>query len=248
MLRCIIIDDEENCRILLKEMLNVIKEDVEVVAEASSVEGGMELIQRLSPDLVFLDVEMQDGSGFDLLKRFIEIDFNVVFTTAHEEFAIDAIRWSAVDYLLKPVSMELLISAVKKASRINDRSQHGIQIKALLENLVLSQKGKQKIVLKTVERIYSLDTEDVLRFESEGSYTKAILKDGKVIMVSRLIKEFDEMLAGHGFIRIHQSHLVNTNYLFCYEKLDNMVVMKDGSKVPVATRKRDLVVDLLTGL
>lgn len=247
-MKAIIIDDELNCSELTFHLLQNYCPQVQVLSIASSVEKGVEAITRLKPDLVFLDVEMQDGTGFDLLNRFISVDFKIIFTTAHHEFALDAFKRSAVDYLLKPLSPPDIIQAVNKAEKFFLSSEWNTQIKTLLGNVAEPFRQRQKIVLKTMERIYSADLHDIVRFRSEGSYTEVFLKGAKKIVVSRQLKEFDELLAENGFLRVHQSHLINVDFIFCFEKSESVVTMKDESVVPVSVRKKDLLLSVLNAI
>jgi two-component system LytT family response regulator len=188
---------------------------------------------------------MPDGTGFDLLKLFDKIDFKVIFVTAHQEFAIEAFKYSALDYLLKPLSPVNLLAAVKKAEESMNNDELNLKLKTLIDNVGEPSKHKRKIVLKTLERIYSVDINDVIRFESDGGYTKAYLVDGKRIMVSKTLKEFEEFLTDVGFVRVHHSHIININHLFCFEKSENHIVMKDDSIVPVSNRKKEQVLEIL---
>lgn len=248
MIRAIIIDDENNNQELIFNLLKAYAENIEVVALADSVKTGYKAIMEHKPNLIFLDIQMQDGTGFDLLKLFDKPDFKVIFVTAHEEFAIEAFKFSALDYLLKPISPVNLLSAVKKAQDSLNNEELNLKLRTLLDNIGEPVKQKRKIVLKTLERIYSVDMDEILRFESDGGYTKVYLRDGKRIMVSRILKEFDEFLADVGFVRVHHSHLVNINQVFCFEKSESHIVMKDNSIVPVSNRKKDHVLELLNML
>lgn len=245
MIKAIIIDDEINNQELIFNLLKSYAENVHVVAMAESVEKGYKSILEHKPDLVFLDIQMPDGTGFDLLKLFEKINFKVIFVTAHQEFAIEAFKYSALDYLLKPLSPVNLLTAVKKAEESINNDELNIKFKTLIDNIAEPTKNKRKIVLKTLERIYSVDVNDIIRLESDGGYTKAYLSDGKRIMVSRTLKEFEELLTDVGFIRVHNSHIININQLFCFEKSENHIVMKDDSIVPVSNRKKESVLELL---
>jgi two-component system LytT family response regulator len=191
---------------------------------------------------------MPDGTGFDLLKKFDKINFKIIFVTAHQEFAIEAFKYSALDYLLKPLSPSNLLAAVKKAEETMGSDELNMKLKILLNNIAEPIKNKKKIVLKTMERIYSVDLDDIIRFESDGGYTKVYLTDGKRIMVSKTMKEYDDLLLDAGFLRVHHSHLINMNHLFCFEKAEGHVVMKDDSIVPVSNRKKDQLLELLNML
>lgn len=249
MIKAIIIDDEKNNQELISNLLKSFCGDkVKVVDVADSVQSGYHAIQNHHPDLVFLDIQMPDGSGFDLLKLFSKIDFKIVFVTAHQEFALEAFKFSAIDYVLKPIAPQGIINAVQKVEETLNKDELNAKYQTLLNNVNEPQKAKRKIVLKTQERIYSVDVCDIVRFESDGNYTKVYLTDGKRIMVSRVMKEFDELLSDAGFLRVHHSHLINMSYLFCFEKAEGHIVMKDNSIVPVSNRKKDHVLELINAL
>lgn len=245
MIKAIVIDDETNNQELICNLLKSYADNIQVLAVAGSVESGYQAIMEHQADLVFLDIQMPDGTGFDLLKKFDKINFKVIFVTAHQEYAIEAFKYSALDYLLKPLSPSNLISAIKKVEESFNSDELNLKLKTLLSNITEPAKTKRKIVLKTMERIYSVDLNDVIRFESDGGYTKVYLLDGKRIMVSRTMKEFDDLLTDVGFLRVHNSHLINMNYLFCFEKTEGHIVMKDDSIVPVSNRKKEQLLELL---
>jgi two-component system LytT family response regulator len=247
MLKSILIDDEVNNVELMSNLIRLYGGNVSIVATADSVGSGYEKIMEHKPDVVFLDVEMQDGTGFDLLTRLGTIDFKVIFVTAHEQYAIDAFRFCALDYLLKPVAPAQLIAALEKAQQAINKTDQDAQLKALLNNLSQQAARKKKMVFKTLERIYTVNINEIIRMESDGSYTSVYLTDGKKILVSRLLKEFDVLLSAEGFLRVHQSHLVNMEFVFCFEKQQNHIVMQDESIVPVSSRKKEYVLNLLNG-
>ncbi len=248
MIKTIIIDDEINNQELISNLLKSYATHIEVVAFANSVDTAYKAITENHPDLVFLDIQMPDGTGFDLLKGFDKINFKIIFVTAHQEFAIEAFKYSALDYLLKPLSPDNLIAAVKKVEDTINSDELNVKLKTLLGNISEPIKNKKKIVLKTQERIYSVDVHDIVRFESDGGYTKVYLVDGKRIMVSKTLKEFDDLLLEVGFLRVHHSHLINMDHLFCFEKAEGHVVMKDDSVVPVSNRKKEQLLELLNML
>lgn len=248
MIKAVIIDDEVNNQELISNLLKSFSENVQVLGMANSVESAYQAINEYQPDLIFLDIQMPDGTGFDLLKKFDKINFKIIFVTAHQEFAIEAFKYSALDYLLKPLSPSNLLAAVKKAEETMSGDELNLKLKILLNNIAEPIKNKKKIVLKTMERIYSVDLDDIIRFESDGGYTKVYLADGKRIMVSKTMKDFDDLLLDVGFLRVHHSHLINMNHLFCFEKAEGHVVMKDDSIVPVSNRKKDHLLELLNML
>jgi two-component system LytT family response regulator len=245
MIKAVIIDDEQSSVDLTSGMLAFYKDNISLCATGNSVEEGYQLISTHKPNLVFLDVEMEDGSGFDLLNRLGRIDFKVVFITAHNEFALRGLKYSAMDYLLKPLSPLDFSEAVRKAMQAINYDEINLQMKTLLHNIGQQQQHHRKVIFKTQDRIYAVETPNIIRFESEGSYTTVYLTEGKKIIVSKIIKEYEEIMTPEGFIRVHQSHLVNRNHIFCFEKQDNVITMKDGAIVPVSTRKKEMVLQLI---
>ena len=245
-MRIIIIDDEERARKSIVDILKFSNNQREVVAEAHDVKSGIAAIREYNPDLVLLDINMPDGTGFDLLKKLDNIDFKIIFITAYEEFAIQAFEFSAVDYLLKPVDPSKLMDALGKAQQLVDQERISLKLNALFANLDNTTTENKKLVLKTAENIYLINTSDILRCESDGGYTRFFIMDGKKIMVSRNMKDYDELLNGLGFYRIHQSHLINLKYIDHYSKTEGgAVVMKDNSTLPVARRKKESFLKLL---
>lgn len=243
MIKAIVIDDEISSIELICKLLQLYCKDVNVINTANSTQSAYTVISETKPDLIFLDVQMQDGTGFDLLKRFEKIEFKIIFITAHQQFAIDAFKFCAIDYLQKPISPLHLISAVEKMRQNISSGDITLKINALINNLSSAQ--KKKIVLKTFDKIYSVSAGEISRLESEGNYTTVYLTDSKKITVSRLLKEFDELLTSEGFVRSHQSHLINLDFFYCFEKTTNTIVMKDGSKIPVSSRKKEQILSML---
>ncbi|MEZ5196898.1 MAG: LytTR family DNA-binding domain-containing protein [Bacteroidales bacterium] len=245
-MKIVIIDDEERARKSIAGILNLSNHNIQLVGEAFDVKSGIDAIREHNPDLVLLDINMPDGTGFDLLKKLDNINFKVIFITAYEEFAIRAFEFSAIDYILKPVDPSKLVDAINRANHLIEQENMGLKLNALFANLENSASDCKKIVLKTAESIYVVNTSDVIRSESDGGYTRFFLVDGKKILVSRNMKDFEEMLNGFGFFRIHQSHLINLKYIDHYSKVEGgAVVMKDNSTLPLARRKKDSFLKLL---
>ncbi len=248
MIRAIIIEDidtirQKNCAVIKEHCPNVA-----IIAEADSVKTGQEAIRKYLPDLVFLDVEMADGTGFDLLQGLMPIHFKVIFITAHQEFAIKAFRFSAIDFLLKPIDPDDLVEAVRKAAENMSKDLLEMQFNALFSNMERS-KSNQKLILKTAERIYSVNVQDIIRCESEKNYSTFYLLNGQQLLVSTTLKEYETMLVPMGFFRSHQSHLINMLYFDHYLKGDNnTIVMKDKTAIPLAIRKKEEFLSLLKTL
>jgi two-component system, LytTR family, response regulator len=246
MLRAIIIDDIDSIRTKNGALIATYCPNVAIIAEAHSVASGVEAIRKYVPELVFLDVEMADGTGFDLLQQLRPLNFKVIFITAYQEFAVKAFRFSAIDFLLKPVDPEELVAAVKKAEQTLGKDMLELQLNALFANIE-RPKNLSKLILRTAEKIYSVNVQDIIRCESEKNYTTFYLVDGQRLIVSVTLKEYETMLLPMGFFRCHQSHLINMIYFDHYIKGDsNTIVMKDKSGVPLAIRKKEEFLQLLS--
>ncbi|MDD4385672.1 MAG: LytTR family DNA-binding domain-containing protein [Bacteroidales bacterium] len=246
MISAVIIDDEKLAREALANMLKMFCPDVNLIGEADGVESGVETIRRLEPDAVFLDIQMPDGSGFDLLKEFASISFKFVFITAYQEYAIQAFKYSAIDYILKPIDPIDLVAAVEKLheSVLNEDTNKKFQ--AFIENIQWHEKNPQKIVLKTFDTVIVAEKESIIRCESENNYTMFYFTDKPKVLVSKTLKEFDVLLSSSGFFRVHQSHLVNLNFVAKYNRFpDSHVELTQGQIIPVSVRKRELLVTLL---
>jgi two-component system LytT family response regulator len=248
MLRAIIVDDEKASRDTLIGMLSRYCGNVEVIGQAEGYENGLEVIRSMKPDIVFLDIQMPDGSGFRLLEEIGDLKFEVIFCTAYDQYAIKAIKYSALDYLLKPVVPDDLVKAIEKAEQKKDTGQISLNIKALLENLS-AQNEPRKIVLSTAEKMHIVDIDDIIRCESDDYYTRFFFKDGKKLLISKTLKEHEELLGDKQFIRPHKSHLVNIKYIKGFLKNDGgYILMSDGTQVPVSRRKKEYVINALNNL
>jgi len=244
MLRTIIIDDEYSVRKALEKLVKRYCPNVKLVAEADGVESGVEAIRKYHPDLVLLDIKMDDGTGFDLLKHLEPVDFKVIFITAYDQYAIKAIKFSALDYLLKPIDPDDLTEAINKAEKllVNELNQ---QLSTLEDNMQNKDKSKKKIILKTFDNIHLVKLSDIVYCESNDNYTNFNLLSNKKILVSNTLKEYDEMLGEYGFFRVHKSFLINLGHIERFEKSEGgYIVLSNESKVPVASRKREQLLDL----
>lgn len=247
MIKAIIIDDIEQARVTLKKDLQVYAADVEVIGEAGGVIEGAKLLKSLKPDVLFLDIQMQDGSGFDLLDILKEINFKIIFITASDAHAIKAFRYAAIDYLLKPVDPDELITALKKLreEKVNESEKY----KLLNDSLKDHQKPHERLALHTQEKIHIVSINDIIRCESNVNYTEFFFTGGKKLLVTKTLKDFEDLLSDQGFYRVHQSHLINTRYIKEFVKTDGgYLLMTDGCQVPVSTRKRPEVMKMLEEL
>ncbi len=242
--RTLIIDDETHVRETLTSLLQDYCPQVKIVGEANSVASGIKAIREKSPELVLLDIKMDDGTGFDLLEHFDNITFKIIFITAYEQHALEAFKFSAVDYILKPVNPDKLADAVKRAEKLVQQT-FNTQLGALRENLAPESKKSKKIVLKTLDNIYLLNTNDIIQCEADSSYTVVETIEDEKIVVSKVLKEYDELLSGYGFFRVHRSHLVNLQHIKRFEKQEGgYVVMTNNNKIPVSSRSRERLLDL----
>ena len=240
MLRVIIVEDELRAREFLRDLLVAECPQVQIAGIASNVTEAVTLINSLSPDLVFMDIELQTGTGFDVLEKIDATGMAVIFTTAYDHYAIKAIKFSAVDYLLKPIEIEELKSAVAKvAARLKTPGpQEALQM--LLKNLQNGHAGEQSITLPTSDGLEFIPLRQIIRIEASGSYTHFFLQEKKKIMVSRHLKEYELMLDEHGFFRIHNSHIVNLAEVKRLIKTDGgYAVMNDGSEIGISPKKKD---------
>jgi two-component system, LytTR family, response regulator len=249
-IRAIVIDDEKRSRDTLSGLLmKYCQEDVDLVAEADGYVTGLVAIRHHKPDVVFLDIQMPDGSGFKLLEDLEEISFEVVFTTAYDQYAIKAIRYSALDYLLKPIVPAELRNAVAKVKQKKSDGTINKHIRVLLENIKDKNSVSKRIILSTSEGMHVIDIRDIIRCESDDYYTRFFIKERKPIMVSKTLKENEELLSEFGFIRPHKSHLVNVRYIKSYIKVDGgYILLQDGTTVPVSRRKKEKILEELSHL
>jgi two-component system LytT family response regulator len=242
----VIIDDEAKVRNTISTLLGENFPDIRILASAGTIEEGYEAVVKYKPDLLFLDIELPDGNGFDLLRRFSRIPFKVIFVTGHHEYALDAIKVSALDYILKPVDTGELRHAVEKAGEIINHEDQLLKFQALNENLQ-SRKVLKRIILHTSDHLQLVSVSDIIRAEADSNYTSFSLFDGRRVLVSRTIKEFEGLLAGSGLIRVHQSHLVNMNYIDRFVKKDGgYLLLKEGTKIPVSPNLKKKVLQALT--
>lgn len=236
MIKAVIIDDVQLARISLKADLEDYCPNVQVLGEADGVMSGMKLIRKLNPELVFLDIHMADGEGFDILEILNDLKASVVFTTASDQHAIKAFQNNAVDYLLKPIDSDLLIKAVQK---------HSARLVSTGESKSMNKSG-DTITLSTQDDLKIVLISDIVRCESDGNYTTVFEVDGSKTMISKPIKGFEKKLQGYGFYRSHQSHLVQMKHVKAYLKSEGgFLKMIDDSEVPVSVRKKSEVMRLL---
>lgn len=246
MINAILIDDEAHCRESLFIQLTKYCPEVTLLAACTSAAEGLKAIEQFHPDVVFLDIEMPHMNGFELLQQFTGIPFEVIFTTGYDAYAIKAIRFSALDYLLKPINKDELIKAVTKISaKPAPAPTINQQFDILLEKLGDKPIKLQKIALPSLEGFELVQLDAILRCESDGNYTYVYLKSGRKLLVSRTLKEIEELLDGHSFLRVHHSHLVNLNEIDRYIRGEGgYLIMSDTSSVTVSRSRKDALLKI----
>jgi two-component system LytT family response regulator len=242
-----LIDDEADARHALRTYLEQWLPDM-AVQEADGVASGLKLIDTQRPELVFLDVKMKDGTGFDLLRQLPAIDFKLVIVSGHNEYALQAFRFSAIDYLVKPVDADELKATVTRIRKMEQPPWQQV-MDVLRQNVHPAQEPDRKIVLKDAQAVYVVSVNTIVRCEASDNYTTFFLTDQAPIIVSRPLKEYDELLTPLKFVRVHQSHLINLYHLQRFNKREGgSIKMKDGSEVPVSSRKREALLAELAKL
>ena len=246
-LRIVLVDDEVRIRTSIKHLIGMYYDNAQVVGEADEVHSAMDVIKGQKPDVVLLDINMPGGSGFDLLKQFNPLPFKVIFITAFDSYAVQAFKFSALDYLLKPVNPDELVAALQKAHKYLHAEETGIRMEAFLQNMSGTTRETKKIVLNTQEAMHIINVTDIVRCEADRNYTKFIVAGSKNILVSGSLKEYDEMLSPYGFFRSHHSHLVNLDFIDRFDKRDGgRLILKDGSDILLAVRKKDELMAVLS--
>jgi len=242
MIKVAIIDDEINVRTLIKKLLSLISPNYVIISEAASVSAGKKMLLKTNPDILLLDIELEDGSGFRLLEQLQEINFKLIFITAFNQYAIRAFKYNALDYILKPIAPEELKSTLE---RLQTMVYHEKENQKLLENLKQNKEAKvQKIAFKTAKKIHLVPVDLIYYCQSEGSYTK-IVTDDETILVSKNLKHYQELLPEEIFIRTHQSYLVNKTHIIGIEK--DTITLKNNHTVGISARRRAEIKTLLLG-
>lgn len=247
MIRAVIIDDEKNNIENMVSLLQKHELPVAIVGSATNADDGISTIVATNPDLLFLDIQMPEKNGFDVLKALPHYQFEVIFVTAFDQYGIQAVKFSAIDYLLKPVNPEELKTSIKKVeAKLNQRKQN-FQLENLME-LIKNKDAKKdhKLALASTKEIRFVHTDEIIRCESSNAYTQFYLTDGKNIMVSKPIFEYEEMLSNYDFIRCHQSHLVNSKFIKSLVKEDSgYLLLNDDTRIPISRGKKENVLKAL---
>ncbi len=246
MIRAVIIDDERNSREIIVRLLKEISIEIEIINQAGSVADGYRIILKERPDLVFLDVEMLDGTGFDLLQKYKAIDFQVIFITAYDRYAIKAFKYSAVDYLLKPICIDDLEDAVLKVQKkLNDAVDNALQVATLLSNMKKENTNK-KIIVNCGNRIHFITIDDILYCTADGVYTEITLKNDFTLLASKPLKHFEMTFDGTpAFFRVSRSHIININYVTSFLKDKEKAILRNDTEIEVSRRKKKSFLEVL---
>jgi two-component system LytT family response regulator len=247
MIKALIVDDEPSAVNTLRLMLERYIPEITMLRSTNDPQDALPLIKSFQPDLLFLDIQMPVLTGFELLKRIPHFSFEIIFTTAHDQYAIQAIRFSALDYLLKPIDADELRAAFDKfISRNNLKIGNQPLYQNLMHNISVVDKKDFKLAVPTSEGTFFYFPDEIIRLEGESNYTRFFFSGKKPMLVSKTLKEYEELLMGHGFIRVHKSHLINKKHVVNYTN-DGQLVLADQSKVEVSRRRKEEVMEALKG-
>lgn len=245
-MRAIIVDDEISNQENLQQLLKTYADDVQVVAVAGHFNEAAIAIKTHKPELVFLDIQLHGQSGFDLLKQLDNIDFAVIFVTAYDQYGIQAIKFAALDYLLKPIDIDELTAAVNKARKAIQLTKKNERLDHLLEYLKDEKQVSPRIALPMFGETRYVHVNDIMRCEADNTYTRFFLADGEQVLVSKTLKEYADMLVSHGFLRTHQTHLINVAYIKSWMREDGgSLLLNDNTKIPISKINRIKVKDML---
>lgn len=240
MIRTVLVDDEIDSIRVLQKLLESFCPQVAIVGTASGVETALQVIRETGPDLVFLDIEMAQGNAFDLLNQLQPLQFQFIFVTAFDDYAIRAFKYSAVDYLLKPVDIDDLRSAISRVQERPLEKDLTQKMRTLLEHMGTLQMSQQKMAIPTITGLMFVPVQDILRFEAKGNYTTIVMANNDTILATKTIKDYEEALPESIFYRIHNSHIINLSRIKEYQKgRGGAVVMEDGTVIEVASRRRE---------
>jgi len=248
MIRTVVIEDEEHSRRMLLVMLHEHCRQINVVAEADSVETGLAAIAELKPQLVLLDIELKSATSFEILEQLPEINFELVFTTAFDHYALKAIKFCAIDYLLKPIDLNELKVAVSKAEKRLNREYLNKNLEVLLNNIKSNSQNNHRIALSTLEGLLFVNVSDIIYCESSGPYTHFIFKQADKIVTSKHLKEYEDLLSGYDFFRIHKSYLVNLHEIKKYIRGDGgQLIMSNGAALNVSKQRKEGFLSIYSG-
>ncbi|MDX1406547.1 MAG: LytTR family DNA-binding domain-containing protein [Saprospiraceae bacterium] len=248
MLRTLVIEDEFHSRQALKRLLAEFCSGIDVIGEAESAADATTALRSLQPDLVFMDIELGDGTAFDVLRGLKDPSFHLIFTTAFDHYAIRAIKFNALDYLLKPIDIEELQRAVDRAKTMRRTAQHD-NLRQFIHNMHRHTEESPVITLSTSDAFEYVPVRNIVRCEAQGAYTTFHMRNKAPLLVSKTLKEYEQLLDGYDFLRIHQSHLINLHEVERYIKSDGgYVILRDGTRLGVSRSKRDQFLDAMRTL
>lgn len=247
MIRCVIVDDERNALEMMEWLIRTYCPEVEIMAMCNSAEQGIAAINTYKPDVVFLDIEMPRMNGFDMLEQFDKLFFDVVFCTAYDQFAIKAFKYSALNYLLKPIDpddLKATVSRIAERKTIPTREQFELLLQSIAQPARVTP---QRIALTTADGMIFVPAQDIIYCEAESNYTKVVLSNGKKIVVSKVLKDIDEALSGPDFCRVHSSFLINVNRIRKYVRGDGgYLIMDDDANIPISRNRRQEFMELFS--
>ena len=247
MIKAIIVDDEKHCSDRILKLIEDYSIGINVISVCNTIETAKKEILALKPDLIFLDIQINEQTGFDLLSNLDKIFFDVIFTTAYENYAIQAIKFSAFDYLLKPIDPDDLVATINRLEDKNSNANSKNDLDVLLQNLMNFKTQNKKITVQTQTETLIINIQDIVRCQSDINYTTLFLNSKKSILVSKTLKEFENLLSAYNFCRIHNSHLINLEYMKSYDKgKGGYVHLSDGSVIEVYVRKKEELMNKLS--
>jgi len=241
MIKVLIVDDEPRSRNVLAHYIETYVEEVREVKQAESVDNALQILKTFRPHIVFLDVEMPGKNGFDFLRALKEPAFEVIFTTAYNQYAVQAIRFSALDYLLKPVDPDELRSAVNRFLKKANVHQNPVLFDNLVRNIAHKRASEFRLAVPYQDGVSFFTLDQIVRLQGEGNYTNIFIKSRKPVLASKTLKHYEEMLTEFGFIRTHKSHLVNPKYIKQVTHNNQFLLLSDGSRIEISRRKKELV-------
>lgn len=246
MITTLIVDDNKHNRAVLVKLISEYCPDLSIIGEANSLETAEPAIKKTNPQLIFLDIDLGDGTAFELLAKIPEYKGHIIFVTAYDKFALEAFRVNAVDYLLKPISIDALENAVNKVLVANKSAKYEKLLTDLIELRDRSTKKQSKIVISSQSELKFVEPHQILRCEADGRYTKIVLNDASTLLSSKNLKEFEDELPADLFFRVHHSHLINMKHIDQFLKAEDLILMVNGDRIPLAQRKKNEFMETLT--
>lgn len=244
-MKILIIDNEDDIKLSLQQLLLAFcSEEISEIKSANSISDGLNLIHTYQPDLVFLDVELDEGTGFDLLKQLNEIHFQLIFITAHNKYAVEAFRYAAIDFLLKPFNPEHLIESIQRVKASISKNNLKNQLEFLFDRASKND-TKKRIALKTSDQVFFIDIDNIICLKAEGSYTRFYVLNQKPILVSGNLKDYEEILDHNDFIRPHHSYLISLNKVVSFNKRSEEIILQQDVIAQVSVRKREFILSKL---